>query len=294
MATPSLGLLVLVGVLVSLPLLGAMYWLVSTLRGGSEHEHDDDEVKRFNGGVINIAQSLSPRVGEWWQRLMGWRYARMRTKGLVKTKGAADVLCLVIYEDEVLGLKRGYYQTDCVGSWPGYRTADGDRFVAYGVGADPFVLDGVPVVICDTLTSSVVHPLKAHLNVLERRGDFERVDEEGQPVDLEAADAQAARAVADGSGQTADTYAWDHVYELADGVAVSLEEARDLVPRKIPNAVLREAEDKARIAESQVGGGSEVLKGVAVGFGLAVLMIIALWAMSTLAGGGGVGINLPV
>lgn len=216
--------------------------------------------------MVNVKDLFRP---DWLYNFFFYR----KMQGLL---GDGDALVLIPYSDNMMVPKRGYYEKHLVGNLPGYRTGDGDVFVAEGKGNPIKSLFGVPVVLGldPSQHAGIIEPLKSLIAHKRSEGEFIRVNRQGQPVE-----AGEAVGLADGGqlqpatvGPTEVNFqAYEGLFDLtppmikdpetgdivdqADGWIVDQSKAAELVPSKTSSgeiALMQQRERNAAMEKSEM------------------------------------------
>lgn len=182
-----------------------------------------------------------------------------------------------------------------------------------GQGGEPVFISGVPVIRVHAEHACPVDTKVAIAMELEEEDMFERVDENGDPVDDGQTQAQPPTAAAQGNGQqpavadggmeghlpgesptpTGTNDVDDHKYDLSSpsgygGYAFSLKSAIQRVPFAISPMALKYAEERGKQSQKQDGRTVRMfILGLIAGFLLPIIMIGFLWLLGQIGGGGG-------
>lgn len=173
----------------------------------------------------------------------------------------ADVLVNTIYGDGVVLPAAGYWQSN----ESEYKTENGERFSAKGIGFDPKLIGGkVPVVWALREGREVTEPLEAYMGTQRRLGNYEphmRADG-GTDVAID--------------GETAGY----------DGRALSFRDGWDLFGSKVSQEDMDLAEKRGKIAELEGRYLSNDIKLILVGLGGVCLGLFGPALAASIAGAG--------
>jgi hypothetical protein len=174
----------------------------------------------------------------------------------------ADVLVNTIYGDGVVIPSAGYWQSDELG----YKTENGERYSARGIGFDPKLIGGkVPVVWALREGREITEPLEAYMGGQRRRGRYEphlRPDG-GRDIAIDA-----------------ETRGYD-------GLALSFRDGWRFFGSKVTQEDMDLAEKRGKIAELEDRYLSNDIKMLLVGAGGLCLGLFGPALAASIAGSGG-------
>lgn len=145
---------------------------------------------------------------------------------LRRTRGDADALALLPYDDGTFFLKPCNFDKNLIGGQGGYETVDGDKIVLDGDGEPVKSLLGVDILLAldPTEHAGAVAPIKSAIAQKHNIGEWVKADREGNIIEVGEALVQA-----DGGEQEVITERAVDIIAQADGF--DEDSARDLVTR---------------------------------------------------------------
>jgi len=167
-------------------------------------------------------------MAEFIEKLAFWRSDPMQdlAEDLRRTRGDADALALLPYDDGTFFLKPCNFDKNLIGGQGGYETVDGDKIVLDGDGEPVKSLLGVDILLAldPTEHAGAVAPIKSAIAQKHNIGEWVKADREGNIIEVGEALVQA-----DGGEQEVITERAVDIIAQADGF--DEDSARDLVTR---------------------------------------------------------------